>query len=429
MRSRITRSYWPLEASSTPCAASQALSARYPSFSSARLTKPLICGSSSMSRILAGVPPRDSGRGPAGGDPRCRWPSRAAVIAPLSSHAAACGQIQAGRAAGGASPAGAPCLWPWLGFYTRTTHEVKTKERKRRLTSHIGRTPGRPAAHPGARARLPGGAPPGHAHGRPPGGAARRPRIGAVPSLRGTFPEPGACMSESSGRTALITGANTGIGLATAIGLAAGGHRLYLACRSLAKGEAAAAAVRARTGAAAVIPVALDLADLASVARCARDFLDRDEPLHVLINNAGVAGRRGLTRDGFELQFGVNHLGHFALTAALLDRPVASDAHYSATGIDFDAVRRRTAHLTAMPEYSVSKLANVLFSQELARRTAGRGITTYALHPGVVASDIWRRVPWPVRPLITRRMLTTEQGAATSVYCATSPDLAGVTGR
>src|SRR5579875_1740249 len=117
----------------------------------------------------------------------------------------------------------------------------------------------------------------------------------------GTFPEPGACMSESSGRTALITGANTGIGLATAIGLAAGGHRLYLACRSLAKGEAAAAAVRARTGAAAVIPVALDLADLASVARCARDFLDRDQPLHVLINNAGGAGRRGVTREGFEL--------------------------------------------------------------------------------------------------------------------------------
>jgi retinol dehydrogenase 12 len=108
---------------------------------------------------------------------------------------------------------------------------------------------------------------------------------------------------------------------------------------------------------------------------------------------------------------------------------VASDAHYSATGIDFDAVRRRTAHLAAMPEYSVSKLANVLFSQELARRTAGRGITTYALHPGVVASDIWRRVPWPVRPLITRRMLTTEQGARTTLYCATSPDLAGVTGR
>ena len=159
----------------------------------------------------------------------------------------------------------------------------------------------------------------------------------------------------------------------------------------------------------------------------------------MLLNNAGVAGHRGLTRDGFELTFGVNHLGHFALTTALLDRlaasaparvvTVSSDSHYQATGIDFDAVRRRTAHLTGVPEYAVSKLANVLFSQELARRTAGRGVTTYALHPGMVASAIWRRVPWPVRPLLTRRMATPEQGASTPVYCATSPDVAGVTGR
>jgi NAD(P)-dependent dehydrogenase (short-subunit alcohol dehydrogenase family) len=82
-----------------------------------------------------------------------------------------------------------------------------------------------------------------------------------------------------------------------------------------------------------------------------------------------------------------------------------------------------------MPEYAVSKLANVAFSAELARRTAGTGVTTCALHPGVVASDIWRRVPWPVRPLMTRRMLTVEQGAATSLYCATSPELAQVSGR
>ena len=246
-------------------------------------------------------------------------------------------------------------------------------------------------------------------------------------------------MGDLAGRTFLVTGGNTGIGLATARALAARGGRIYLACRSRAKGEAAAAALAAETGHDQVAFLPLDLADLASVRRCAAGFLARDEPLHVLVNNAGVAGRRGLTRDGFELQFGVNHLGHFLLTTLLLDRlaasaparvvTVASDAHYNATGIDYDAVRRRTAHVTAMPEYSVSKLANVLFSQELARRTAGRGITTYALHPGVVASDIWRRVPWPVRPLITRRMLTTEQGAATSVYCATSPDLAGVTGR
>lgn len=241
------------------------------------------------------------------------------------------------------------------------------------------------------------------------------------------------------GRTFLVTGGNTGIGLAAARNFAGRGGRVYLACRSRAKGEAAVAALAAGTGSDQIRYLPLDLADLDSVRRCAADFLARDEPLHVLLNNAGVAGQRGLTRDGFELTFGVNHVGHFALTMALLDRlaasaparvvTVSSDSHYQAPGIDFDAVRRRTGHLTGMPEYAVSKLANVLFSQELARRAAGRGVTTYALHPGTVASDIWRRVPWPVRPLLTRRMATTEQGASTPVYCATSPEVAGVTGR
>jgi NAD(P)-dependent dehydrogenase (short-subunit alcohol dehydrogenase family) len=174
------------------------------------------------------------------------------------------------------------------------------------------------------------------------------------------------------------------------------------------------------------------------VRRCAEQFLALGEPLHVLINNGGVAGRRGMTKDGFELAFGVNHVGHFALTNALLDRlaasaparvvTVASDAHYQAGGVDFDAARRPTASRTGLREYAVSKLCNVLFSQELARRVQGRGITTYALHPGLVASDIWRRVPWPIRPLIKLRMISPEEGARTSLYCATS-DSAAASGR
>ena len=89
---------------------------------------------------------------------------------------------------------------------------------------------------------------------------------------------------------------------------------------------------------------------------------------------------------------------------------MSSDAHYKAPGIDFEALRRPARGITGLREYAVSKLCNVLFSQELARRTAGTGVRSYALHPGVVASDIWRRVPWPVRPLITRRMLSVERG-------------------
>jgi retinol dehydrogenase-12 len=245
-------------------------------------------------------------------------------------------------------------------------------------------------------------------------------------------------MSDLDGRTFLVTGANTGIGRATAEGLARRGGRVYVASRSPEKGAAAVAAIQAATGNPAVSFLPLDLADLDSVRACALGFLARGEPLHVLVNNAGVAGHRGLTRQGFELTFGVNHLGHFVLTSALLgcleaSAParvvtVSSDAHYSARGIGWEALRRRTRGLTGMREYAVSKLCNVLFSAELARRTAGTGVTTYALHPGVVASDIWRRVPWPVRPLIQRRMLTVEQGAETSLYCATSTEVAADSG-
>jgi retinol dehydrogenase 12 len=240
-------------------------------------------------------------------------------------------------------------------------------------------------------------------------------------------------VGELSGRTFLVTGANTGIGLATATDLAGRGGRVYLACRSGEKGAAAVAAITAATGSAEVRFLPLDLADLASVAECTRAFLALGEPLHVLINNAGVGGTPGRTKDGFELVFGVNHLGHFALTMGLLDCltasrarivNVASDAHYQAKGIDFDGLRRRTRGITGMREYAVSKLCNVLFSQELARRLDGTGTVSYALHPGVVASDIWRRVPGPVRPLVTRRMLTVEQGARTSLYCATAPEAA-----
>ena len=149
-------------------------------------------------------------------------------------------------------------------------------------------------------------------------------------------------MSELGGRTFLVTGGNTGIGRATAAGLASRGGRVWIAARSQAKGEAAVAAIKAETGSDSVWFLPLDLADLDSVRACASAFLARGEPLHVLVNNAGVGGARGLTRQGFELTFGINHLGHFALTNALLgcltaSAParvvtVSSDSHYAAEG-------------------------------------------------------------------------------------------------
>src|SRR5258707_15629334 len=123
----------------------------------------------------------------------------------------------------------------------------------------------------------------------------------------------------------MVPGGKPGIGRSTAADLARRGGRVYVACRSAEKGQQAVADIVAATGSEAVAFLPLDLADLASVRRCAEQFLALGEPLHVLINNGGVAGQRGMTKNGFELAFGVNHIGHFALTAALLD-PLAPRA-------------------------------------------------------------------------------------------------------
>ncbi len=245
-------------------------------------------------------------------------------------------------------------------------------------------------------------------------------------------------MGDLDARTFLITGANTGIGRATTEALAARGATLYMACRSEAKARPVRDEIAAATGNDNLHLLSLDLADLASVRACADAFLHTGAPLHVLVNNAGLAGKRGMTASGFELAFGTNHAGPFLLTSLLLDQlrasaparivTVSSEGHYRVDAIDYDAVRRPTRTRTAFHEYCVSKLANVLHSQELARRLEGSGVTTYSLHPGTIASDVWRQVPWPIRPLLKMRMRSPAEGAQTSVYCATSPEVAGDTG-
>jgi NAD(P)-dependent dehydrogenase (short-subunit alcohol dehydrogenase family) len=161
-------------------------------------------------------------------------------------------------------------------------------------------------------------------------------------------------------------------------------------------------------------------------------------PLHLLINNAGVAGARGLTPSEFEWAFGVHHIGHFLLTRLLLERlidsaparviTVASRAHARASGIDWQAIRRPTASLLGIREYCTSKLANVLFSAELSRRLAATGVRTYALHPGVVDSGIWRRLPAPIRAINRLRLIDTVEGARTTLHCALSNSVAEQTG-
>lgn len=240
-----------------------------------------------------------------------------------------------------------------------------------------------------------------------------------------------------SGKVCIVTGANTGIGEVTARELARAGGHVFLACRSRDKTMPVIEAIKSETDNEKVEFLSLDLASLASVRTCAEEFLARDLPLHLLINNAGLAGQRGLTKDGFELTFGVNHLGHFLFTTLLMSRivesaparivNVSSKSHYQAKGIDWDALREPTRSVSGLNEYSVSKLCNVLFTKELARRLP-EGVTTHALHPGVVASDVWRKVPWPIRPIIKKFMITNEEGARTTLHCATSPELSHETG-
>jgi NAD(P)-dependent dehydrogenase (short-subunit alcohol dehydrogenase family) len=245
-------------------------------------------------------------------------------------------------------------------------------------------------------------------------------------------------MSELNGQTFLVTGANSGIGKETARDLAGRGARVVVAGRSEEKSRAAIDEIAADTGNTDLDFVQLDLGDLASVRNAAKTFLDSGEPLHVLVNNAGLAGTQGLTASGFEMAFGTNHVGTFLFTQLLLDRikesgnarivNVASTMHFQAKGIDWEAVRRPTQTRTGLREYSVSKLANVLHAQELARRLEGTGVTTYSLHPGAVGTDVYREVPALLRGPMKWFMKSPKDGARTTLHCATSPDAAQETG-
>jgi retinol dehydrogenase 12 len=230
-----------------------------------------------------------------------------------------------------------------------------------------------------------------------------------------------------------MTGGSAGIGRATALGLAGPGTHLMLLGRSE---ERAAAVLEEAWHAGAMADfVPIDLASLDSIAEAATTVAALG-PIDLLIADAGVAGVRGVTTDGFEVAFGVNHLGHHLLVHLLLPRirqaraprvvVVSSDAHRGAQGIDWDALRRPTRSITGIVEYQVSKLCNVLHVRELARREPE--IDVYAVHPGMVATDIWRRVPQPARWLMTRRMVEPEVGAETVLHCATAPDAAGRSG-
>ena len=246
--------------------------------------------------------------------------------------------------------------------------------------------------------------------------------------------------TDLEGLTLLVTGANSGIGRAMVEALAGRGGRLVLAARSEERTRPVLEAIRSRHPGVEAQFLPLDVSDLATVRRAAAEFLASGRPLDVLVNNAGIAGTRAITRDGFDVTYATNHIGPFLFTNLLLpslrEAPaarivnVSSIAHLRARQIDWSGLERRTApKRSALADYAVTKLMNVLHAKELARRLTGTRVTTSSCHPGAVASNIWRAVPQPVQWFIKLFMLSNEQGAATPLHCATAAEVARTTGR
>ncbi|XP_058462470.1 retinol dehydrogenase 12-like [Malaya genurostris] len=258
----------------------------------------------------------------------------------------------------------------------------------------------------------------------------------------GQFRKPTRC----DGKVILITGANTGIGKETAKELLKRGGKVYIACRSLPKANQARQELIAETGSKNIHVRELDLSSLKSVRNFAKEFLAEESRLDILINNAGVmACPKSLTKDGFEMQLGVNHLGHFLLTNLLLDRLKSSApsriVNLSSLAHKFGGINRTDLNseksYSAFGAYGQSKLANVLFTKELAKRLEGSGVTTYAVHPGSVHTELQRHLGslfflldnFVVRTIMPLVLKTPQAGAQTSIYTALDEGLAHETGK
>ncbi|MEV6908484.1 oxidoreductase [Amycolatopsis sp. NPDC051071] len=238
---------------------------------------------------------------------------------------------------------------------------------------------------------------------------------------------------DQSGRVAVVTGANTGLGIETARALAEHGATVVLACRDPAKAKDAADRIHLRAAGAKTEIVELDLASLKSVRDAAETIRDRHNRVDLLINNAGVTGLPGHTTDGFEMQFGVNHLGHFALTGLLADRILAAPAGrvvtVSSIGHRFGSIDPDDPAAPTGNAYAKSKLANLLFTYELDRRLADTRAVATAAHPGGASTEVFRYSPAAFRlpNLAIARLFgrTPAMGALPTLRAATDPDADG----
>lgn len=244
--------------------------------------------------------------------------------------------------------------------------------------------------------------------------------------------------TDMSGKLCVVTGASAGIGKETALGLAKLGASVVLVCRDPERGETASREIKRISGSDAVELMICDLSSQTSIRQFASEFKSRHDRLDVLVNNAGVFLRqRSQTEDGIESTFAINHLGYFLVTNLLLDLlkssapsrivNVASAAHrYGRLDLNSWVTARDYSSFGA---YANSKLANVLFTYELARRLEGTGVTANCLHPGAVATSLFRRLPKILEVLIKLTTISPQRGARTSIYLASSAEVEGVSGK
>ncbi|KAM4606706.1 retinol dehydrogenase 12, like [Polymixia lowei] len=259
-------------------------------------------------------------------------------------------------------------------------------------------------------------------------------------ALRNLFRSPWSSAARLDDKTVVITGANTGIGKETALDMAKRGARVIMACRDMEKAQTAVKELIEGSQNENITCMKLDLSDTKSIKEFAEAINKGEAKLNILINNAGVmVCPYGKTADGFEMQIGVNHMGHFLLTRLLIDLikksaparivNVSSMAH-SWGNINLEDINSEKGY-DKKAAYSQSKLANILFTRSLAKRLQGTGVTVYSLHPGVVQTDLWRHLNGPqqlVMKMVSPFTKNSVQGAQTSIYCAVEPALENESG-
>jgi NAD(P)-dependent dehydrogenase (short-subunit alcohol dehydrogenase family) len=250
------------------------------------------------------------------------------------------------------------------------------------------------------------------------------------------------------GKVVIVTGANLGIGKETAIDLARRGGKVYIACRDMQRGEDALSDIKKKSGSDKVHFLQLDLASMTSINEFSKKFHELEAQLHVLINNAGVmACPKALTADGFEMQIGTNHLGHFLLTKLLLDLLKAASPSrvviVSALAHRWGSINKEDLNSGCsygkFKAYAQSKLANNLFTHELSKKLEGTGVTANCLHPGIIVTALTRYVTGEgmikssikstIDPVLRQFLNTPEEGAQTSICLAVDPELEKVSGK